>query len=114
MGSEAVGHNEVSNSAKEIVARNLGIVCFSRIARGNSRVIPQKLSNRNSPIFARGPTANAQHPRREWIFEAINGIAEADIVFPLEVWKFIVIITRGRAIGQHLIEISVGVMMKDC
>src|SRR6266508_753707 len=113
IGSEAVAHYEVSNSAKEVVAGNLCIVCVSRIARGTCRVVPQKLSDRNSTIFARGPTALSQQPCRKGIFETINGIAEADVVFPLEVRKFIVIIARGCAIGKHLIEISVGVMVKD-
>src|SRR6185503_10699854 len=52
VGTEPITHDQVTNSSKEIVAGNLGVVCVSRIARDDLLVVPQKLSNGNAVIFA--------------------------------------------------------------
>src|SRR5258705_12813249 len=74
VGPEPITHDQVTNSPKEVVAGNLGVVCVSWIPRDNVLVIPQKLSNGNAVIFARRPSAVAQDPGGKWIFETIDRI----------------------------------------
>ena len=61
----------------------------------------------------RGPATLAQKPCGIRILKAIDGVSEADIVFPLKVWKLIIVVTSSRAIGQNFVEIRVGVMLEE-
>src|SRR5437870_13075544 len=103
----------MANAAEKVLSRKLCFVGRGGVARDHIRVIPQELRDRNAPLIGGRPTALAQHPCGVWIFEAIDGVSEADVVLPLEVRKLVVIIARSGAVGQNFVEIRIGVVMKN-
>src|SRR4051812_47575831 len=100
-------------SPKEVIARNFGLGAFRRITWSHLRIVPEELRDWNAPITLRGPTTLPQHPGCIWILEAIYCVTKTDVVFPLQIRKLVIAITRGRAVRQDLIKIGVCVVMKD-
>src|ERR1700752_190318 len=111
--TKPVAHNQVTNATKKITARYLRACAVGRIPWGNVWVVPEKLCYRHAPLWLRGPATLAQKPCGVRIFEAIDGVTKTDIVFPLQVWKLIIVVTRGRAVRQDFVEIRIGVMLKE-
>src|ERR1044072_2335371 len=103
----------MANAPKEMTARDLGARAISGISRGNVRIVQGNLRARDAPLRFRGPATVPQKPRGVRIFETIDGVTKTDIVFPLQVRKFVIVVTSGRAIRQNFVEVSVGVVLKE-
>src|ERR1043166_10080719 len=103
----------MADSTEKIGSRNLSFRAVRGIPWRHVGVVPQKLRDRNAPLRLSRRDTLPQHPRRVRIFKAIYCVAKADVVFPLEIWKLIVIVARAGAVGKNFIEIRVGVVMKN-
>ena len=113
IGPEAVAHDEVADPPKEVVPGNLSIIGVGRVAWNYFTVVPQELGDRNSPLIACRPATLAQHPGGHRVFETIDCVAEHDVVFPLQIRKLVVIISRRSAVGQYFVQIRVCIVMKN-
>src|ERR1043166_1347310 len=103
----------MANAAEQVLSRELRFIGRGGGSRDYIRIIPQQLRDRNAPLIGGRPTALAQHPGSVWIFEAIDRVAEAYVVFPLEVRRLVVIIARSGAVGQDFVEIRIRIVMEN-
>src|SRR6185369_1075816 len=111
--AKPITHDEVTDAAKEISARNFGAGTVGRISGSYIWIVPEKLRYRDAPFRLRGPAALVQQPRGVRVFEAVDCVTKADVVFPLEVRKLVIVIPCRRTIRQNLVEIRIGVMLKE-
>src|ERR1044072_177483 len=111
--TKSIAHDQVTNAAKQMRARNLRGRAVGGIARRYIRIVPQKLRYRDAPFWLRGPAALAQKPCCIRILEAIDRISKTDIVFPLEVRKLVIVVASSRTVGQNFVKIRVGVMLEE-
>src|SRR6185503_11978355 len=111
--TKSIAHNQVTNAAEKIRTWNLRARAVGGIARRYVWIVPQKLRYRDAPFWLRGPATLAQKPCCIRILEAIDRITKTDIVFPLQIRKFVIVVARSRTVGQNFVEIRVGVMLKQ-
>src|SRR6185503_14912854 len=111
--TKSIAHNQVTNAAEKIGTWNLRARAVGGIARRYVWIVPQKLRYRDAPFWLRGPATLAQKPCCIRILETIDRITKADIVFPLQVRKLVIVVTSSCPIGENFVEICVGVMLKE-
>src|SRR5690349_18325530 len=102
--AKAVPHDEVTNAAKEISARDLRPCAVGGISWRYIRIVPEKLRYRDAPLWLRRPTTLTQKPRSIRIFETIDRITKTDVVFPLQIGKLVVVVTSRRAVRQDFVQ----------
>src|SRR6185503_12428605 len=91
--AKAVANDQVTDATKEISAGYLGTGAVGRISWNYVWIVPEKLRYRDAPLWLRRPATLAQKPGGVRIFETIDRISKTDIVFPLEIGKFVVAVT---------------------
>ena len=67
--------------------------------------LPEELEHRVRPL-GRQPRALLQQPRRVRVLEAVDRVAEHDVVARVEVRELVVVVARLAAVGQHLVEVA--------
>ena len=98
----AVAHHEVADAAEELRPRQLGVGGRPRVPRRDGGVAPQELEDGNGPLLGQ-PAALALDPGRERVLEAVDGVAEHDVVQGLQVRPLVVVVPRRRAVRLYLI-----------
>src|SRR6185312_15511270 len=93
IGTKAVAHDQVTDATKEIRTRNFCTRTVGGISWCYVRIVPEKLRDRDAPLRLRRPATLAQKPCCVRILEAVDRIAEADVVFPLQIGKFVIVVT---------------------
>src|SRR6476659_1972678 len=103
----------MADSPEKIGARDLGFRAVRRIPWRHIRGVPEKLRDRNAPSCLRRPATLSQHPRRVRIFKAIDGVTKANVVFPFEIRKLVIVIACAGSVGKNFVKVSICVVVKD-
>ena len=59
------------------------------------------------------PATLPQDPGSVRIFKAIHRVGKADVVFPLQVGKLVIVVASSGSVRKNFVQIGVSVMMKE-